>query len=356
MPPFLQFIIRRILTIPVTLLVITMLLYGGVMLTPPEARATLYWPKSQRNLSEEQIKKLTENIIERYHLRAPFPIQYGIWVKSMFEEGWGYSPILKSDVLPALLRRTPATVELTLFSLLFFVPLGLFSGVLAGWRQNKTFDTTFRSMAFLGTSVPPFILSLILLAVFYVNLGWFGPERISIQLGYQITQDGYRTPTGMMTVDALLNGRYDIFVDALRHLVLPAVTLSLYHWASLGRLTRSTIIEHRRKAYIIAARARGLSERQVMWHHAFRNVLAPAFTSMGLSAASLLTGIFVVELLYNLNGISEVIAKAMGGIPDATASLGFSVYSVIIVLVLMFILDVIQAAFDPRIREEMLKS
>lgn len=356
MPPFLQFVIRRMLAIPVTLLLITILLYGGAMLTPPEARAELYRPKSQRNLTAEQEARLIEMIIRSHHLRDPFPIQYGLWVKGMLAEGWGYSPVLKSDVLPALLRRTPVTVELTLYSLLFFVPLGLISGVLAGWNQNKGFDTSFRVVAFFSASVPPFILSLILLAVFYVNLGWFGPERISRQFSYLISQDGFRTPTGMITFDALLNGRYDIFADAVRHLVLPAFTLSLYHWATLGRLTRSTIIEHRRKAYIIAAKARGLSERHVMWHHAFRNVLTPAFTSMGLSAASLLTGIFIVELLYNINGVSEVIAKAMSGIPDAVASLGFAIYSVIMVLILMFVLDVTQAIVDPRIREEMLQS
>ena len=160
----------------------------------------------------------------------------------------------------------------------------------------------------------------------------------------------------MLTVDSLLNGRYDILFDALRHLALPAFTLSLYHWATLGRLTRSTIIEHRRKDYILSARARGLSERRIVWQHAFRNVLAPSFTSMSLSAASLLTGIFVVELIYNINGISEVIAKAMSGIPDANASMGFAVYSVIMVLALMFALDVIQAAVDPRVSEEILRS
>ena len=356
MPPFLQFLIRRILAIPVTLFFITLVLFGGVMLTPPEARAALYMPNSQRNLTDEQEKRLIEFAIERHHLRDPLPIQYGIWVSDMLRGSWGYSPTLKSDVLPSLLRRTPATVELTLFSLLLFVPLGLFSGVVAGWRQSGGFDVAFRGVAFLGTSVPPFILSLILLAVFYVQLGWFAPERISSPFSYQITQEAFRSPTGMLTVDSLLNGRYDILFDALRHLALPAFTLSLYHWATLGRLTRSTIIEHRRKDYILSARARGLSERRIVWQHAFRNVLAPSFTSMSLSAASLLTGIFVVELIYNINGISEVIAKAMSGIPDANASMGFAVYSVIMVLALMFALDVIQAAVDPRVSEEILRS
>ena len=356
MSPFLQFTVRRILAVPVTLLIITMLLYGGAMLTPPEARAELYKPDSERMLTAEQEARLVEKIIKLYHLRDPFPVQYGIWIKSLFTGGWGYSPSLQSEVLPALLRRTPATVELTIFSLLLFVPLGLVIGVLAGWRQNKKFDNTFRSMAFLGTSVPPFILSLMLLAIFYIKLGWFAPNRISISFSSQIIDDAFKSPTGMLTIDALINKRFDIFVDALRHLFLPAFTLSLFHWATLGRLARSTIIENRRKAYIVAATARGLPERRIVWNHAFPNTLAPAFTSMGLSAASLLTGIFVIELIYNINGVSEVIAKAMRGVPDATASLGFAIYSAIMVLTLMFVLDIIQAAFDPRVREEVLHS
>jgi len=128
----------------------------------------------------------------------------------------------------------------------------------------------------------------------------------------------------------------------------------LYHWATLGRLTRSTIIETRKREYIVSARARGFVERRVLWRHAFRNALAPALTSMGLSAASLLTGVFVVEIIFDINGVSEVITKAMSGVPDAPAALGFAVYSVILVLVLMFVLDVVQALVDPRVRAEVL--
>jgi peptide/nickel transport system permease protein len=135
---------------------------------------------------------------------------------------------------------------------------------------------------------------------------------------------------------------------------MPALTLSLYHWATLGRLIRTTIIETRKKEYIISARARGFMERRVLWRHAFRNALAPALTSMGLSAAALLTGVYVVEIIFGIYGISEVITNAMSGIPDAPAALGFAVYSVVIVLVLMFILDIIQAALDPRVRAEIL--
>jgi len=354
MPPFLQFLIRRLLLIPVSLFVITIMLYGGVMLTPPDARAVLYMPKTNRELTEEQYQRMIDIIIRNRHLEDPLPIQYAFWIKSLFEGSWGYSPTLKGEVLPSLLRRTPATAELTLYSLLLFVPLGLFAGAVSGWRQGKWFDTGFRGAAFLGTSIPPFILALIFIAVFYVQLDWFAPERLSYQTRAEMQADSFKKPTGFITFDALANGRYDIFAEALRHLAMPAMTLSLYHWATLGRLTRSTILETRKKEYIVSARARGFVERRVLWRHAFRNALAPALTSIGLSAASLLTGVFVVEIIFGIYGISEVITMAMSGIPDAPAALGFAVYSVIMVLVLMFILDVVQAFLDPRVRAEVL--
>ena len=356
MPPFLQFIIRRVLAIPVTLIVITMLLYAGVMLTPPEARVSLYYQPDPTRITQEQFERSIQAKIRAFRLDEPFLVQYGIWVKSLFNGTWGFSPTLNDDVLPSLLRRTPATVELTLFSLLLFIPLGLFGGVLAGWRQRKAFDNSVRFMAYVATAFPPFILSLMLLSIFYVKFKFVGPGRLNLVYGAQIMDESYRTITGLFTIDSLLNGRFDIFVDSLKHLILPVFTLSLYHWATLARITRSTIISERHKDYLVAAQARGLPESRVMWGHAFRNTLAPSFTSMALSSASLVTGVFVVEVIFNIKGISDVIVRGTVGIPDAPAALGFALYSVIIVLLLMFVFDVLQAVFSPRLREDLFKS
>ena len=357
MPPFLQFVIRRFLVIPVSLVIITMVLYGGVMLTPPEARATLYYPpRMNPNMTEAQLLQFQESIIKRYHLREPFLIQYGYWVQTLFDGTWGYSPSMNEEVLPALLKRTPITLELAVYSLLFLVPLGLASGVLAGWKRSGAFDRLFRGFAFLSTSTPSFILALVLLSGFYINLGWFAPERISLGYRLELSQDTFNQVTGFLTIDSLLNGRPDIFLDAWKHLAMPIFTLSLYHWATLGRIARTSMINERGKEDILAARARGLAERRVVWHHAFRNMLSPALTSIALSATSIVTGVFVAEIIFDFNGLSGVILSAMGGIPDAPAALGFAIYSVLIVLILMFVLDVLQAVLDPRVREGVLTS
>jgi ABC-type dipeptide/oligopeptide/nickel transport system permease component len=357
MPPFLQFVIRRFLSIPISLLVITMVLYGGVMLTPPEARATLYMPDNMPpRLTDEQFKKIEENIIERYHLRDPYLVQYFFWVGSLFEGTWGYSPSLNEYVLPSLLRRTPATLELALYSLLLLIPLGLVSGVAAGWKRGGRLDRGFRFLAFLSTSTPSFILAIVLLSIFYINLNWFAPGRLDLNHGLEISGGSFVSYTGILTLDSLLNGRPDIFGNAVRHLAMPVFTLSIYHWATLGRVTRISVLGEEKKEYVTAAKARGLIERRVVWKHVFHNILSPSLTSMTLSATSIVTGVFVAEIIYDINGISGVIVAAMGGVADAPAALGFAMYSVVMILFLMFLLDVLQAVLDPRVREGILKT
>ncbi|OIN89211.1 MAG: hypothetical protein AUJ21_10035 [Anaerolineae bacterium CG1_02_58_13] len=354
MPPFLQFLIRRIFAMFVSLVVITMLLYAGVMLTPPEARARLYLPPGKGG--ERATEQYIQNIIDKNHLNDPYLVQYGYWAKSLLTGEWGYSPTLRADVLPALLHRTPATLELSIFSLLLLIPLGLANGLAAGWRPNGWFDNLFRGAAFFGTSMPPFIFSMVLISIFYVQLGWFAPFRMDITTDLLMTKIGFVDYTGFLTIDSLLNHRPDILLVALRHLAMPVLTLSMFHWATLGRVTRATVIGQRNKEYIIAARARGVNEKTLLWKHALRAILAPSLTSMALSAASLVTGIFVVEIIFGLTGVSQVIVISMQSSPDAPAALGFAVYSVLMVVGLMFILDVVQALLDPRVRDEVFKA
>jgi peptide/nickel transport system permease protein len=160
----------------------------------------------------------------------------------------------------------------------------------------------------------------------------------------------------MLTIDSFLNGRIDIMGDAFRHLAMPVFTLSIFHWATLGRVARVSILGEEKKEYVTAARARGIIERRIVWKHILRNTLTPSLTSMTLSATSIITGVFVAEIIYNINGISSIILSAMSGVPDAPAALGFAMYSVIMTLLLMFLLDVMQAVFDPRVREGVLKT
>lgn len=353
MPPLLRFMLRRILSIPISLLIVTALLYGMIIVTPAAERAELFLPPNFDRLSPQLQQQTLTRIINTHHFNDPFPVQYGVWVSYLIQGNWGWSPSLGENVLPSLMRRTPVTAELTLYSILLFIPLGLISGALAGWKKSTPADQRFRLVAFTVTNLPAFVLGILLMAVFYVQLHWFPPERISYQVSEIIRSASFHNYTGLLTIDGILNGRWEVTLDAFRHLVLPVVSLSLLHWATLGQITRTSIIEEAQKDYVIAARSHGLSENRVLWKHAFRNVLSPALTSSALSAASLFTGVIVIERTFNLKGVSDMILSVIG-IPDVPSVLGFAVYSVLVVLLLTFILDIIQAIFDPRVRESVL--
>jgi ABC-type dipeptide/oligopeptide/nickel transport system permease component len=350
----LKFLIRRMTAIPITLLVITALLYAVTMLAPVDTRAQLYLPRRSRAfMPPDQMRNALDRVIREHGLDDPYPIQYFRWASRMIRGEWGWSPILRTDVLDALLVRTPATAELTLYSLLLLIPLGLASGVMAGRKRDSLSDHGFRLVAYVATSIPPFILGLVLLSIFYVGLHWFMPDRLDTVTRLDMRAGSFKTFTGLLTVDGLLNGRSDISFEALRHLALPVVTLSLAHWATLGRITRVAMIEELDKEYIVAARARGLLTRSVIWRHAFLNAAPPALASTALSAASLVTGVFVVEAVFSFPGVSELITRTMSWTPDTAMALGFAVYSVLVVLLVMLVMDVIQAIINPRIREEM---
>ncbi|HEY6074750.1 MAG TPA: ABC transporter permease [Anaerolineales bacterium] len=355
MPPFLQFLIRRLFAALVSAIVITMVLFAGAMLAPPEERAKIYMPTVKGEVFSTE--KMIENVIRKYHMDEPYLVQYVYWVRSLFDGTWGYSPNLNGNVMPTLIRRTPATLEIAFYSLLLLIPLGLASGLYSGWKPGSRLDGWFRAGAYLGTSMPPFIFSMFALAVFYVRLSWFAPGRLDPTTEYQLTKTAFQAYTGALTLDALLNGRFDIFLKALQHLAMPVMTLAMFHWATLGRVTRATVLNERRKEYIIAARARGVNERTLLWRHALRPILAPSLTTMALSAASIVTGVYVVEIIFGIAGLSNVIVASMQTTaPDAAAALGFAVYSVLMVIGLMLVMDLIQAVLDPRVRDEVLKS
>jgi ABC-type dipeptide/oligopeptide/nickel transport system permease component len=347
----LKFLVRRLLAVPITFLVITAVLYGIIMLSPAETRAQLYFPPRTRTFMPEHIYRNTVNrIIREHYLDRPYLQQYLHWLSHIVRGDWGYSPIEGTNVLEALLIRTPATAELTLYSLVLLIPLGLISGVGAAVKEGGLTDTGFRVVAYCATAVPPFILGLVLLSLFYVGLHWFPPGRLDVATRFDAST--FHTYTGLLTIDGLLNSQYDIALEAARHLALPVVTLSLAHWATLGRVMRAAMIEELGKVYIVAARARGLRRRAIVWRHAFFNAAPAALTSTALSAASLVTGVFVIETVFAFPGVSKLIVHTMSYTPDAPMALGFSVYCVLTVLLLMFCLDLLQAVINPWIREE----
>ena len=349
--PLLQFFVRRLLTVVITLFIITAVIYAIILMAPAESRAQLYMGhRVSANLPEEVYQRWIQNVIEEHGMNDPYPIQYFHWVSQLVQGNWGWSPVLRADVLDVLMKRTPATLELTLYSLLLFIPLGLVSGAFAGWNRNRASDHSFRLFAFVGTSIPPFLLGLVLISIFYVGLHWFLPGYLSTAQDVIVKSAEFKTYTGLLTLDGLLNGRPDVTVDASRHLVMPVLTLSVFHWATLGRVTRASIIEEANKGYVTAAHARGVPKRRVLWGHAVPNVLVPSLTTSALGAAALITGVYVIEAVFDWPGVSKLITNSMY-YPDVAMASGFAVYSVLAVLVVMILLDIVQVIADPRLRK-----
>ncbi len=346
-----RFIFTRFASALVSLFVITAILYAIVMMTPPETRAELYMSRGGGNqVSEEQRRLLIEHIIERFGLNDPYPVQYGRWLINLAQGQWGYSNSLSADVLEFLRERTPVTAELTIYALLFLIPFGLVSGAIAGWRRNRPPDMLFRLSAFTASSFPPFVLSLIFLAIFYVRLHWFPTGRLGDAATWIHNSPGFISYTGLLTVDGLLNGHIDVSLDAARHLVLPVLTVSLIHWATLGRMVRASTIDESQKEYVLAAKSRGLSDWALLWRHSFPNVISPALASSALSATALITGVFIVERLYDFHGVSDMGVNGLLFFVDAPAAMGYTLFSVIAVLLIMLVMDILRGVVDPRNR------
>jgi peptide/nickel transport system permease protein len=338
----------------ITLFIATALIHAIAMLVPVEARAAVYLPDVYKPKTDAQIHQRLNVIIRDHGLDDPYPVQYFRWLAQLFRGDWGWSPNLQEDVLKALLSRTPSTVELTLTAMVLYLPLGLLSGAYAGWKKESLLDRGFRLSSFIGISIPPFIMGLVLLSIFYAGLNWFPPGKTSPLIGMEIKAESFKTYTGLVTIDGALNGRLDITLDGLRHLILPAVSLSLVHLATLGLVTRSSMVDELGKDYVLRAKSIGLSNRRVIWRHAFRNAMLPGLTSSALSAASLLTGVYVIEIVFTRRGVSELITYMLLNVRasqvEAALPAGFAVYSILAVLPIMLLLDVLQALGDPRIQ------
>ena len=344
-----QYILRRLLTLPLILFFVTGIIFLMILQVPAEERVMAYLPSVRPNLSEQEFAHLLEVTIERYGLDRPPTVQYVDWISSLARGDWGYSPTWRQPVLEGLLQRAPATIELTLFATIPAFLLAILLGALSVRRQGSLPDHLIRAGTFLGWSFPPFILALILMNVFYAWLGWFPPERMSYWASDLLRSESFHSITGLLSVDALLNGNLPLFWDALRHLVLPGFILALTEWGLLARIMRSSLLEVMSMDYITTARSKGLSEHAVVSRHAVRNAVLPVISTGSVIGASLITTVTVIEMVFNYNGIGRwaIMSFLSYEIP---VTVGFAIFSCIVTLLSSLVADILYALVDPRIR------
>ncbi len=350
-----QYILRRLLLLPVILFGVTLLIFGMLQFLSPAERAALYIKDIPKN------PQALEGVIKRYGLDEPIYIQYWNWMVGVKDPNTGkrsggvlrgdlgYSRTSSVPVSELIRLRFPATLELALWSVLPIVVIGVWLGVLAAMHHNGLFDQIARVFSIVGWSFPTFVFGLLVLMIFYAQLGWFPPGRLSNWAAEVVRSPDFHNYTKLVTVDAILNMRLDVFWDALRHLILPVITLSYLSWALLLRVTRSSMLEVLRQNYVTTARAKGLKEGLVIRRHVLRNALIPVATITGFVVIGLLNGVVITETVFNYPGIGSAMARAALQL-DVVTVLGMTLFSGTIIVLMNLLVDVMYAVIDPRVR------
>ena len=300
------YIIRRLLLLPIIIIGVTLIIFSMVWSLGPD-RLLASYIKSPEALKTPDAE---ERLIRKYGLDDPMPVQYFKWLGNVVKGDWGYSMVGKDGVLQSILQRFPYTLELAIYAFIPIIIVAIWLGVISAVKHNQFADQFIRVFALIGWSLPDFVFGLLLLWIFYSKLGWFPPGMVSTQFDLAMRESSWHTVTHMITFDALINGRLDIFVDALRHMALPILTLAYLWWAYLLRITRSSMLEVLRKDYIRTARAKGVPERIVIKKHAKKNAMIPVLTVAGASVIGLLGGTVFVETIFSRTGMGRFLADA----------------------------------------------
>lgn len=278
-------------------------------------------------------------------LDKPLIVQFFHYVGNVLTGDLGMSVSTGRPVAEDLARVFPATLEMATIGIIIGVLMGVPMGVYAASRQGSLVDQVIRVVGLLGYSVPAFWLGLVGLALFYAKLQWVGgPGRIDI------FYDGLVEPvTGLLLIDSLIAGDTEIFVNALTHIALPAAVLGFFSLAYIARMTRSFMLDQLAQEYVTTARVKGVSERLVLWRHAFRPILVPLITVIGLSYAGLLEGSVMIETVFSWPGIGNYLTTALLN-ADMNAVLGATLVIGAVFIGINKISDVLYRVLDPRAR------
>ncbi|MBD0417163.1 ABC transporter permease [Tianweitania sp. Rool2] len=280
---------------------------------------------------------------ERLGLDQPIIVQFGIYISRMVQGDFGTALLTGHQVLDDIIRVFPATVELGTLALLIGAGIGVPLGVLAAVQRNRSADHIIRIVTLLGHSVPIFWIGLMGLLLFYSYLGWVGGGG-RVEIYYEGLVE---TRTGLLLVDSLLAGDTEVFWSAVRHIILPATVLGYASMASLCRLTRSFMIDQLSQEYITAARVKGVSEWNVVWHHAFRNIRVQLLTVIALTYGSMLEGAVLIETIFAWPGFGQYLTNNLL-LGDMNAIMVCVLLVGVIFITLNMLADLLYKIFDPR--------
>lgn len=292
-----------------------------------------------QNAREEQIQEWRE----RKGLNKPIWVQYGIYMGGLLQGDLGTSLKTGRSILEDLREFFPGTFELSLAALMVALLIGIPSGILAALQQDKLPDLIVRVLALIAGATPIYWLAILLLEFLHNQLGWVpGPGRLD---PYLLAP---RRITGLVGIDSLLVGDWEVFWDSLRHLVLPAVVLGAYSAALLARMTRSAMLETLSQDFVRTARAKGVSGSGVIFKHAARNAALPVLTVVGGLLGGLLSGAVLTETIFSWPGIGRYATDAALAL-DFPAVMGVTLLIGLVYALVNLFVDLLYAVFDPRI-------
>jgi len=340
------YIVRRLIRTLLVLLGISLVVFAVVRAIPGDPATIMLGERG----TPQQLAKLREelglnkpvflNVSDPANL---FDAQYPKYLGKLLQGDLGVGIQSFRPVTFELLRRFPATVELSLGALVFALFVGLPAGIIAALKRNGFMDNFATTISLIGVSMPIFWLGLLLSYFFAVQLGWLPPSG---RLG---TGVNIEDRTGLIMVDALIQGRLDVVADAIRHLILPSIALGTIPMAIIARITRSSMLEVLGQDYVRTATAKGLARSRVVVKHALRNALLPVVTVIGLQVGALLGGAVLTETIFSWPGLGSWLYEGISS-RDYPVIQGGVIFAAFVVSVVNLLVDLSYAILDPRIQ------
>jgi len=327
---------RLALTVPMVLILLT-LVFVVLRVMPGDPVSALLGAHAPEKVILEKQKELG--------LDKPIWFQYLDYLGQLARFDFGESMIFKQKVLTPILEKLPATIELTFFGLLLALGIGVAMGAWAAQNRRSTGDFAARLYGNIVYCIPVFWMGLLLQLFFGVMLGWL---PISGRVGARVSPSGFET-TGFYLFDTLLRGNFAAFGDVVLHLILPALTLGVTLSGVFLRLTRANMLDALKSDFVLAGRARGLPEKNVVYGHALGNAVVPVLTMLGLQFAVLLAGAILTETTFSWPVMGRLLLERIY-LRDYPTIQGIIVFFALFVSLISLIVDVIHALIDPRVK------
>jgi peptide/nickel transport system permease protein len=319
-----NYIFRRLLMIVPLFFFTTILVFTLIHLAPGDPVMIMF------GTSTPYMKDIVKEMRETYGLDKPLYIQYFIWLSRVFRGDLGYSYLNTRKVIQMISERGWPTIELMVLALVFSVVISTVFGVFAAVKRHSIFDNLITTTAVLGRGMPNFWLAMNLILIFSIYLGWL-------------------PVFGRFTVGAVFSSPFGYWLDRIKHLILPVISLSAFQIAYFTRLIRSTMLDVLGQEYIITARAKGLKESVVIYKHALKNALLPVVTVVGIYIGSLMGGAAIIESLFAWPGMGRLLVNSTYR-REYQVLMSLNMIIIFMVLVSNLITDVVYAYLDPRIK------